>query len=75
MKKCYFAVLALVLSIFAAPASAQTDEIYDFSGFDTKPLLDLFYQVHQDGRYYPTLEEFEAIYAKAREMLLLSLLL
>ena len=61
MKKCYFAVLALVLSIFAAPVQAQTDEIYDFSGFDTKKLLDLFYQVHQDGRYYPTLEEFEAI--------------
>ena len=61
MKKCYFAVLALVLSIFAAPVQAQTDEIYDFSGFDTKAMLDLFYQVHQDGRYYPTLEEFEAI--------------
>ena len=61
MKKCYFAVLALVLSIFAAPVHAQTDEIYDFSGFDTKAMLDLFYKVHQDGRYYPTLEEFEAI--------------
>ena len=61
MKKCYFAVLALVLSIFAAPVQAQTDEIYDFSGFDTKAMLDLFYKVHQDGRYYPTLEEFEAI--------------
>ena len=61
MKKCYFAVLALVLSIFAAPVQAQTDEIYDFSGFDTKAMLDLFYKVHQEGRYYPTLEEFEAI--------------
>lgn len=61
MKKCYFAVLALVLSIFAAPVQAQTDEIYDFSGFDTKAMLDLFYKVHQQGRYYPTLEEFEAI--------------
>ena len=61
MKKCYFAVLALVLSIFAAPVQAQTDEIYDFSGFETKAMLDLFYKVHQEGRYYPTLEEFEAI--------------
>ena len=68
MKKCYFAVVALVLSIFAAPASAQTDEIYDFSGFDTKQLLDLFYQVHQDGRYYPTLEEFEAIGIQASDI-------
>ena len=68
MKKCYFAVLALVLSIFAAPVQAQTDEIYDFAGFDTKPLLDLFYQVHQDGRYYPTLEEFEAIGIQASDI-------
>ena len=68
MKKSYIAGLALAFALSAAPATAQTDEIYDFSGFDTKQMLDLFYQVHQEGRYYPTLEEFETIGIQASDI-------
>ena len=68
MKKLYFAVLALVFAVFTAPVQAQTDEIYDFSGFDVAKMLELFYQVEQDGRVYPTLEEFEAAGIQASDI-------
>ena len=68
MKKSYIAGLALAFALSAAPATAQTDEVYDFSGFDTQKMLDLFYTVHQEGRYYPTLEEFETIGIQASDI-------
>ena len=43
-------------------------DIYDFAGFDTKAILELFYQVLQDGRNYPTMEEFEAIGIQASDI-------
>ncbi len=60
MKKRYFAGLALAAALLTSPVSAQTEDIYDFSGFDTKAMLDLFYDVHKQGRVYPTMEEFAA---------------
>ncbi|MBO5922136.1 MAG: endo-beta-N-acetylglucosaminidase [Bacteroidaceae bacterium] len=68
MKKRYFAGLALALTLFVSPVSAQNEEIYDFSGFDTKAMLDLFYDVHQDGRVYPTMEEFATIGIQASDI-------
>lgn len=68
MKKHYIAGLALACSLFAAPASAQTDEIYDFAGFSDKNLLELFYNALQDGRNYPTVEEFEAAGIQASDI-------
>ncbi len=76
MKKRYFAGLALALALFGAPAetTAQdlsetaTQEIYDFSGFDVQKLLDLFYTVEQQGRKYPTMEEFESIGIQASDI-------
>ena len=72
MKKTYIAVLALACALFGvAPATAQdttTDEIYDFSGFDVKNMLDLFYEVLQEGRNYPTMEEFETIGIQASDI-------
>ena len=40
-------------------ASAST-EIFDFSPFGDKAMLDLFYNAQQQGRQYPTKAEFEA---------------
>ena len=68
MKRLYFAVLALVFAMFSNPVQAQSDEIYDFSGFDVQKMLDLFYTVHQQGRYYPTMEEFESIGIQASDI-------
>lgn len=74
MKKSYIAGMALAFALCGAPVTAQeysptaTDEIYDFSGFDTKELLDLFYAASQDGRNYPTMEEFEAAGIQASDI-------
>ncbi|MBQ3244381.1 MAG: endo-beta-N-acetylglucosaminidase [Bacteroidaceae bacterium] len=76
MKKRYFAGFALALALLGTPAetTAQnlsetaTQEIYDFSGFDVQKLLDLFYTVEQQGRKYPTMEEFESIGIQASDI-------
>lgn len=72
MRKTYIAVLAFAFALIgAAPATAQdttTDEIYDFSGFDVENILDLFYNVLQDGRNYPTMAEFESIGIQASDI-------
>ena len=72
MRKTYIAVMAFAFALFgAAPATAQdttSQEIYDFSGFDVKNMLDLFYNVLQDGRNYPTMEEFETIGIQASDI-------
>lgn len=72
MRKTYIAVLAFAFALFGvAPATAQdttTDEIYDFSGFSDENLLNLFYNALQNGRNYPTLEEFEAAGIQASDI-------
>lgn len=74
MKKTYIAGLALAFSLFGAPAVAQeyapsaTSEIYDFAGFSDSNLLDLFYKALQNGRNYPTMEEFEAAGIQASDI-------
>ncbi len=72
MRKFTFAVVAFVFALFVAtPATAQdttSQEIYDFAGFDVKKMLDLFYNALQDGRNYPTMEEFEAAGIQASDI-------
>lgn len=41
------------------PESAST-ELFDFTPFTDQKMLDLFYEAEQQGRNYPTDEEFEA---------------
>ena len=68
MKKCYFAVLALIAALFVSPVNAQNEETYDFSGFSDENLLNLFYNALQQGRNYPTMEEFEAAGIQASDI-------
>lgn len=74
MKKSYIAGLALMCLLHGAPATAQeysstaTDEIYDFTGFSDENLLNLFYTALQNGRKYPTPEEFEAAGIQASDI-------
>ena len=50
-------------------AAVEVDNsIYDFSGFDIQKMLDLFYSASQQGRKYPTLEEFESIGIQASDI-------
>ena len=62
MKKRLLPLAALALASMSAFAqyapSAQTD-VYDLSKFSDN-ILDLFYEVLQDGRKYPTMAELEA---------------
>ena len=69
MKKSTLALsLLLSCSALTSPMLAQehfsptaTDQVYDFSGWDERKILDLFYDALQQGRKYPTLEEFAKI--------------
>ena len=50
-------------------AEVEVDNsIYDFSGFDIQKMLDLFYSVSQQGRKYPTMEEFASIGIQASDI-------
>ncbi|MCP9611680.1 endo-beta-N-acetylglucosaminidase [Coprobacter tertius] len=71
MKKITYAcIAALVCLLWVAPLSAQdTDptpppsastEIFDFTPFNDKIMLELFEKALEQGRKYPTQEEFEA---------------
>ena len=74
MKKSTLAIIALLCGAsFGTPAQAQyaesaTDQVYDFSGFTDKGMLDLFYNALQQGRNYPTLAEFEAAGIQASDI-------
>ena len=68
MKKTTLALAALLsCSALTSPVAAQdyapsaSTEVYDFSGWDEQKILDLFYNALQQGRNYPTLEEFASI--------------
>lgn len=43
-------------------------EIYDFAGFGDEALMDLFYKALQQGRNYPTMEEFAAAGIQASDI-------
>ena len=47
---------------------SSTEETYDFSGFGVEALLELFYNALQQGRNYPTMEEFETIGIQASDI-------
>ena len=50
-------------------ATVEVDNsIYDFSGFDIQKMLDLFYSAQQQGRKYPTMEEFASIGIQASDI-------
>lgn len=56
-------VLASMLSGIAVPVCAADDtssSVYDFSGFNDMNLMKLFLTAYEDGRKYPTAEEFAA---------------
>lgn len=65
-KKVLLSTLAMAAFMSAMPsvnafaADDTTSSVYDFSGFNDVNLINLFYQVCQDGRKYPTAAEFEA---------------
>ncbi len=55
--------LAGMMAGFSTPVMAQDNidaPVYDFSGFTDTNLINLFYEVHKDGRKYPTEAEFAA---------------
>lgn len=74
MKKTTLALALVCGASFGTPAMAQeyaasaTDQIYDFSGFNDKTMLELFYNALQQGRNYPTLAEFEAAGIQASDI-------
>ena len=65
-KKVLLSTLAMAVFMSAMPsvnafaADDTTSSVYDFSGFNDVNLINLFYQVYQDGRKYPTAAEFAA---------------
>ena len=66
-KKVLLSTLAMAAFMSAMPSvnavaadDSKASAIYDFSGFNDKTLIDLFYKVYQDGRKYPTEAEFAA---------------
>lgn len=65
-KKVLLSTLAMAAFMTAMPsvnafaADDTTSSVYDFSGFNDVNLINLFYQVYQDGRKYPTEAEFAA---------------
>lgn len=66
MKKITFACVAAMCCLsWGVPAAADvpptaSTEIFDFTPFQDKIMLDLFYEALQEGRQYPTMEEFAA---------------
>lgn len=68
MKKRHLIIGAMVCcAVMGTPGTAMsqmsetaTKEVYDFSGFVDVDLMELFYNALQDGRNYPTEEEFAA---------------
>lgn len=66
MKKRHLIIGAMVCcAVMGTPGTAMsqmsettTSEVYDFSGFVDVDLMELFYNALQDGRNYPTEEEF-----------------
>lgn len=69
MKKRYLYIAAFCGLLAAAPstAGAQTydasssTELFNFKSFSSTNLLQLFYNVNQKGRQFPTVEEFATI--------------
>lgn len=73
MKKKFLPLM--LLACLAGPANAQsvmsptaTSTIYDFAGFNEVTLLKLFDKALQEGRNYPTKEEFAAAGIQASDI-------
>ena len=48
--------------------STAVEDVYDFTGFGVEDMLELFYKVLQQGRKYPTMEEFAAAGIQASDI-------
>lgn len=66
-KKVLLSTLAMAAFMSAMPSvnavaadDSKASAVYDFSGFNDVNLINLFYQVSQDGRKYPIEAEFAA---------------
>lgn len=66
-KKVLLSTLAMAAFMSAMPSvnavaadDSKASAIYDFSGFNDKTLIDLFYKAQKEGRKYPTEAEFAA---------------
>ena len=72
MKKIVLSLFAVAIAALSATAQgtspSATKQIYDFTGFGDKQLLDLFYNALQQGRNYPTVAEFEAAGIQASDI-------
>ena len=55
------AVAGVLAAMPSIPVMADTDSVYDFSGFNDISLINIFTTAYMDGRKYPTAEEFERI--------------
>ena len=49
-------------------SDANSQEVYDFSGFGVEALLELFNSALEQGRNYPTMEEFKAAGIQASDI-------
>lgn len=47
---------------------SASDQVYDFTGFGDEALMELFYNAYQQGRNYPTMEEFAAAGIQASDI-------
>ena len=47
---------------------SSSEEVYDFSGWGVESMLELFYNALQNGRNYPTMEEFAAAGIQASDI-------
>lgn len=66
-KKVLLSTLAMAAFMSAMPSvnavaadDSKASAVYDFSGFNDKTLIDLFYKAQKEGRKYPTEAEFAA---------------
>lgn len=66
-KKVLLSTLAMAAFMSAVPSvnavaadDSKASAVYDFSGFNDKTLIDLFYKAQKEGRKYPTEAEFAA---------------
>ena len=63
-KRILLPTLALTAMMAAVPSvnvMADSDNVYDFSGFNDVSLINIFTTAYMDGRKYPTAEEFASI--------------
>ena len=71
-KKVLLSTLAMAAFMSAMPSvnavaadDTTSNAVYDFSGFNDVNLINLFYQVYQDGRKYPLPSSLLQVFSRA----------